>query len=227
MAKPDLGKMIGPLPLGAWIAVLGGGLAIAVYSRRNASAADATVDPNGVGVDPNVGAGGSGQWANIDTPVVTDVGGVAKPTTNEEWAAQATDYLIKSGYPSVPADQAVRRYVAGEQLSPAENVMIGVALVKLGSLPNPPPIPSGGVVTPPPTTPPVNQLYRYHTVLRTENIFTVAAKEKVSLAAVWQGNSNKVVRLDGSKGILSDYRLGTGYRLVIPTTKKYNNGYTK
>src|SRR3954465_812617 len=170
MAKPDLGKMIGPLPLGAWIAVLGGGLAIAVYSRRNASAPDAVADPNGVGVDPNVGAGGSGQWANIDTPVITDVGGVAKPTTNEEWAAQATDYLIKNNYPAIPVDQAVRRYIAGENLSPAESVMIGVALVRLGALPNPPPIPSGGVVTPPPTTPPVNQLYRNHTVLRTENI---------------------------------------------------------
>lgn len=227
MAKPDLGKMIGPLPLGAWIAVLGGGLAIAVYTRRTSSGADTTVDANGVGVDPNVGAGGSGQWANIDTPVVTDVGGVARPTTNEEWATQATDYLIKTGYPSLPADQAVRRYVAGEQLSPAESVMIGVALTKLGSLPNPPPTPSGGVVTPPPVTKPPNIQYRQHTVLITENFPIIALKEKISPTALWQANSREFIRLDGSRGILSSYALHHGQRLIIPVGKPYNKGYAK
>jgi hypothetical protein len=228
MAGPDLGKMIGPLPLGAWAAVLAGGLGIALYTRRNsAAAADTTVDPNGVGVDPNVGAGGSGQWANIDTPVITDVGGAAPPTTNEEWASQATDFLLKSGYPAVAADQAIRRYVANEQLSASEAVMVGVALAKLGALPVPlPPVP-GGTVTPPPTTPPVNTLYRYHTVLITENFPMIALKEKISLPALWQGNSNLVRRLDGTPGILSSYALHHGQRLVIPTTKKYNNGFLK
>ena len=35
--KIDFGKQIGPLPLGAWIVVVGGGLGIAVWNRKNGS----------------------------------------------------------------------------------------------------------------------------------------------------------------------------------------------
>jgi hypothetical protein len=39
LMAPDLGKMVGPMPLGAWIAVVGGGLGFALYSRSQSAAA--------------------------------------------------------------------------------------------------------------------------------------------------------------------------------------------
>ncbi len=55
MPQLDLGKQIGPLPLGAWIVVVGGGLGIALYTRRMGQSSEPVIDTS---PDPGVGEGG-------------------------------------------------------------------------------------------------------------------------------------------------------------------------
>lgn len=218
MAKPDFGKMIGPLPLGAWLAVIGGGLAIAYYSRRSGgSTAD---DP--VLSDPttDVGAGGSGQWVNVDPPS-NSAGNTSDPTTNDEWGVKAIRQLIGLGYPAAQADQAIRRYIATEGLAISEVVMVGAAIAAIGPTPIPLPPPTVGVPTSPPTNPPPtprppSKPYTYHTVRITENLPIIAIKYRKSIVDLWNANKKGILRLDGSKGILSSYALHSGQVLVIP-----------
>lgn len=224
MAMPDMGKMIGPLPLGAWAAVLIGGLGVAYYTRHSGSATPAPTDAPVVN-DP-VGTGGSGMWANIDTPSSVDT--VADPTTNDEWATKAIRTLVATGYPAINADQAIRRYVAGETLAASEAAMVNAAIMLIGPTPQVLPPPTTGIPTSPPPAPkPASGTYGYHTVLITENFVTICVKEKITPAALWQGNSTEFIRLDGSRGILTSYALHHGQRLVIPKGKPYNKGYAK
>jgi nucleoid-associated protein YgaU len=152
----DLGKMYGPLPLGAWVAAIGGGLGIMVYTKRqSASTAAATAgsvpltDANGNPIDTSggVGAGGSGQWTDLTTPTNTSV--APTPTTNDEWQVAAINYLIASGYNPTQADAAIRAYASGATPTISQWALVNAALAKLGSLPQP--LPSTGAT--PPTTP--------------------------------------------------------------------------
>lgn len=225
MAAPDMGKMIGPLPLGAWLAVIGGGLTIALYSRRSGSSPDEPVlsDPT-----TDVGAGGSGQWVNVDPPG-NSAGNNDAPTTNDEWGVKAIRYLVGSGYPPVMADQAIRKYIATEGLAVSEVVMVGAAIAGIGPTPIPLPPPSVGVPTSPPTgPPPVSQPprkpYTYHTVRITENMAIIAIKEKKLPETIWNANKKGIIRLDGSPGILSSYALHSGQVLVIPWVTPVSKG---
>lgn len=142
----DLGKQVGPLPLGAWVAVVGVGLGIAYYTRNMSGPAKVVDDTSGT---PGVGEGGSGQWVQLGAPNVPTT-----PTiqTNEEWGVAASNYLISHGYPPVISAQAVRKYLTGVKLSPQEFTLIGEVLIKLGSPPQQ--IPFVEDDTPPNTTPP-------------------------------------------------------------------------
>ena len=55
----DLGRQYGPLPLGAWVAVVGGGLGIALYTRSRDKPTVNVEDGSGV---PGVGTGGTSTW---------------------------------------------------------------------------------------------------------------------------------------------------------------------
>lgn len=146
MPMPDLGKQIGPLPLGAWIVVVGGGLGIAWYSRQSGGGKTTVVeDTSG---DPGVGVGAGFYNAS---PVVVD-NTPAGPVTNEEWARKAIDYLIAQGYDASAADTAVRKYLESSALSLAERALITIALTKLGSPPVPLPIPPPLPEVPKPVT---------------------------------------------------------------------------
>lgn len=129
MASLDLGKQVGPLPLGAWVVVVGAGLGIAYYTRRQT--ADPTIVESGNGT-PGVGMGGSGMYTEL-VPVTQP--GTGKPTTNEEWGVAALNWLIGHNYPRDVADQAVRKYLAGNRLSVGEYTLIGQVLAALGSPP--------------------------------------------------------------------------------------------
>lgn len=98
MAMPDMGKMVGPLPLGAWLAVVGGGLGLALYTRRQ-NATEAPTDPDlmpeDTGTTPGVGVGGSGQWTDVTPP--TNSTGDAPAETNEEWGRQTIVKMIEIG----------------------------------------------------------------------------------------------------------------------------------
>lgn len=154
----DLGKQVGPLPLGAWFAVVAGGVGIALYARQNQSApgpAESNVARNTSG-DAGVGYGTNTFVAATSVQPAQQPG----PATNEEWAVNAINYLIGQGYDANVADSAVRKYLESTRLNGQEYALIRFALVKLGSPPVPLPIPpdapsppSGGG-TPPPVTPP-------------------------------------------------------------------------
>jgi hypothetical protein len=147
----NLGQQIGPLPLGAWVVVVGGGLGIAWYTRRSgASSAPIIVDDTS-GV-PGVGTGAVGGWV----PTAPSGGGtdVVAPTitTNDEWARAAINHLIAQNYPPATADSAIRKYISGVKTSVTEYALLVIALAKFGSPPQPLP-PTENEPTPEPTQP--------------------------------------------------------------------------
>jgi len=151
MAGMDLGKQIGPLPLGAWVVVVGGGLGIALWSRNNSAAADPTVVEDTSG-DPGVGVGGSGMWSNLDVPTGDSSTGITYQS-NEAWGQAAITYLIAQGYSAAVASSAITKALAGgvdvngSKMSIQEWSLWSLALAKLGSPPTP-------VNVPPPTSVP-------------------------------------------------------------------------
>lgn len=148
MAGLDLGKQIGPLPLGAWIAVVGVGGGIAWYTRRSGGEPTIVEDTSGT---PGVGVGGMGPFIPV-TPESNAGGGIAPPTTNEEWGRRAVEWLTAYGMQAMMAQQAVSKYLSGVKLSAQEFSLIGLALVGVGPLPQAlPPVPDE--TTEPDTTP--------------------------------------------------------------------------
>lgn len=146
----DLKEQIGPLPLGAWIVVVAGGLGVAYYTR-NAGVGEPQIvedvsNPPGVGEGPG--------WIAVPPPS-TPPPGPANPTTNEEWGRLAINWLIAQGYPAGTADSAIRKYLETQALTSQEYALLQTALRQFGSppvpLPSPPPPP---VIPPPVVTPP-------------------------------------------------------------------------
>ena len=162
MADIDFGKQIGPLPLGAWIVVVGGGLGIALWSRQqNAAPPVEVVDTGGV---PGVGDGGSGSWVDIGKPP-TDSTSPIGYATNEAWGQAAINWLIAQGYAPGMASAAITKALAGgedisgNKMSIQEWSLWTLALRQFGSPPQPvnvsPPSSVPGPVTPPTNPPPV------------------------------------------------------------------------
>ena len=145
----DLGKQYGPLPLGAWIAVVGVGLGIAFYTRNSGGAPVEVEDGSS---PPGVGDGSVGGWIPTSPPAGSgDVGNVDL-TTNESWAVACINYLIAQGYNPTAADQAIRKYIAGEKLGVQETALVGMALLKYGSPPQPLPPTEDSPDVPPPSS---------------------------------------------------------------------------
>jgi hypothetical protein len=143
----DLGKQYGPLPLGAWVVVVGGALGLAWYTRRSSGVEPEIMED--VSGTPGVGIGAPADWTPIvGTPPPT----TTAPTTNEAWAVKAIQWGIAMNYPPNMVDSAVRKYLAGLKLSVQEYTFIGLALIANG--PPPQPLPPGEE-TDPPVIPPV------------------------------------------------------------------------
>jgi hypothetical protein len=230
MSSLDLSKQVGPLPLGAWLAVVAGGLGIAWYTRRNTTADPApVVDTSGIN---GVGDGSVGGWANT-TPAATQTSNPVVQT-NEAWAVQAINWLIAQGYPSTVSDSAIRKYInATGNKSIQEWSLISLVLTHFGSPPNPlPPTEDGpGPVygpgpEPPPTqaAPPVTQpppaaqsvaapapaQQRYYTVKRGDNLWNIAK--------AYYGNGAQYVRIfNANRNRISNPNLiQPGWVLLIP-----------
>lgn len=158
MAGVDLGKQVGPLPLGAWVAVVGAGLGIAVYTRRQSAAgAEPQVVEDTSGV-PGVGTGVNGMWTDVtpvpppNTPTVY--------TDNDSWGRAAIDRLVADGYSPAQVYSAITKALAGgagdNKLSVSEYAIWARALVLLKTPPTPigvpaPDAPGGGTTTPTPS----------------------------------------------------------------------------
>jgi len=161
--KGALSKKVGPLPVGAWLAAIGGGLAISFYLRRHPStAAPATsTDPGTVetvapGYAATGGTGGAAvSWpGNISGPVDTgDTVGTTEPvaiTSNAIWRQQAVKWLVGNGVGAIAAEQAVGNYLAGGALSLAQAESINKAVAAIGPTPDAVPTISVTGPTPPP-----------------------------------------------------------------------------
>jgi hypothetical protein len=154
MSSVDLGKQVGPLPLGAWVAVVGAGLGIAVYTRRqSAASSEPTVVEDTSGV-PGVGTGVNGNWTDVTPQPPTDAPTVY--TDNDSWARAAIDRLIADGYPAAQVNSAITKALGGgvgdNALSVTEFAIWARALVLLKSPPQPVTVPAPST-TPPAGTP--------------------------------------------------------------------------
>lgn len=129
----DLGKQAGPLPVGGWIIVVAGGLGIAYFINRG-QAESATQQPL---VDPGVGTGLIPAGAGFQP----EEGGQEPEQTNQQWGVQALNHLIGQGHDPATSDNAVRKYLSGEDLTLTENSLINLAILALGAPPDPlPPV---------------------------------------------------------------------------------------
>lgn len=150
----DLGKQIGPLPLGAWIAVVAGGLGIALWSR-NQGTSDEPVIVEDVSGQEGVGEG-PGQYIDV-TPRPSDSDSITY-ASNEAWGQAAVNWLIAQGYSPGLANSAITKALAGgvdidgNKMSIQEWALWSLALTKFGSPPYPvnvaPPGNVPGPVTP-------------------------------------------------------------------------------
>lgn len=222
----DLGKQYGPLPLGAWLAVVAGGLGIAWYTRRSGATPIPMEDTSGV---PGVGVGAPAPWTPITgTPPVTEPT-PQEPQTNDQWAVIAIRWLVAQGYPPNVADSAVRKYISGVALSVQEYTLIGLALVAPSVGPPPQPLPPVEDQEPPPPPPPTNaatnpswQTDTHHTVQPgesvTEFVYYYYAPYK-GAALAW----NEWVRINGP---LADTPTLSNITFTLAGVPKFKNAQT-
>lgn len=205
MAGMDLGKQIGPLPLGAWMAVVAGGLGIALWSRnQNSQEPEIVEDVSG---DPGVGEGPG--WTAVPPPSTSPTDGGIKYESNEAWGQAAINWLIAQGYQPGIASSAITKGLNGGQdyegkkMSIQEWSLWSLALAKFGSPPYPvnvaPPTTVPGPVTPnpkppttkPPTTkPPTTRVPPYVEVIakRGDSISKIAGRYGKGWREVWDFN---------------------------------------
>jgi nucleoid-associated protein YgaU len=237
----DLGKQVGPLPLGAWVVVVGAGLGIAYYSRnagKNAAAPLTVPDPSG---DPNVGTGPG--WVAVPPPSTAPASGTAAPTDNDAWGRLAIDQLVADGYNPALVYSAITKALAGgsgdNKMSIQEYSLWSLALRKLGTPPVPvlvPPPTSIPIPTPTPTpTPkpvpkpvpppaPKPTSYRYYTVQKWpkpgSSLWTIAGivyHNPLRWGDIYRANRKGVRRADGKTGMISNANvLQPGWVLLIP-----------
>jgi hypothetical protein len=227
----DFGKTYGPLPLGAWVVLVGGGLGIALYSSRSKGPKTVVEDTSGV---PGVGTGAQSLWVQNAPPAGSDSVADDKFTTNEEWARACVNYLIAQGYDAALADTAVRKYLQSKPLSISENALIKVALAKYGAppvlLPEPPELPVIPQPQPTPTPTPTPQPQPNPTTGRwiwvtpwptkastLWGIATIAYGRGSDWPRLYNANRVGVTRPDGSKGMIKNPNLiYVGWRIYCP-----------
>lgn len=226
----NLGKQIGPLPLGAWVAVVGTGLGVALWTKRNSAgtATDGGVSTGGGGLTTNgggtpedyVGVGGGGAWSYTGggtTETGTGTGdtsgdGVQQITDNDSWARAAINYLIASNYDAANSQAAIQNALQGNALSVSQYALWTVALAHMGAPPFPvdilPPVsvpgPTTGTTPPPVPTPSAGGVWwtmsLYATLYRISNRFYGTDKRWDD---IWRANSVYVHRPNGTLGFLT------------------------
>lgn len=214
MAEMDLGKQMGPLPLGAWIAVVAGGLGIAYYTRKSGSNSPAEVT-NDTSGDAGVGeCGVPGSYVPVTPPTSTPTTGDGiKYETNEAWGQAAINWLIGQGYGPGISNSAITKAlsggtdISGNKMSIQEWSLWSLALTHFGAPPypvsvnppvsvpgpvNPPPPPV--IVKPPPPKPPTTgtgkgtPAYISVRAVRGDSIAKIAARYHKSWRVVWDFN---------------------------------------
>lgn len=168
----SLGKVGKSVPPVVWVVAIVGGLGLSYVMSRRGGATDTTgdADPTGTsGALVYTGVGGTDDGSTVDTSTTS-----TKPVTNDEWAQQATTYLLAHNYPATLIDSAIRNYLNGVHLTDQENAIIATALVAIGPTPQ---------LLPPTTTPPVNGSGS-STPAHVDNL-RVTASTKSSFSLAW------------------------------------------
>lgn len=228
-------KQVGPLPVGAWIAVVGTGLGIAYYSKKDKT-------PTGVVLEqyrdtsPQDGVGMGGSWLAVPPPTTAPAGVVID--TNEKWASECIRWLIAEGYNANVADAAMRKYIIAEKPSTQEYVLIGLALQHFGpppfpipSVPDAPPMPDPNPPAPPPPVvvkpppPPAGpkpiRIVVVEPWRRNRSTLSGIAYEfygnQDKWRMLWDVNRKGITRPDGSPGFISNPNyLRPGDRVYVP-----------
>lgn len=155
----DLGGKVGPLTRGGWVAVAAGGAVLIYYLRnrqaaQNASAAAATGQPAAPvgtsGVLP-LSNGASGNGTSPLPPAAAPVAYI----DNTQWEQAAIREMLARNYDPSLVLQALGDYLAGNQLSSAEQAVVSSAVILVGPPPSPPSLIPGPPVTPNPPPVPV------------------------------------------------------------------------
>lgn len=141
-----LTEQVGPLPGGAWLAVIGGGLAIGYLGRRKRTAANTAPVPADTAQWQS--SQGAVQYVGPGTGVTSM--GTPKPATNEEWAQQAVSVLIGMGTLASKATNAISHVLYPDSANPTsadDSALYNLASTRIG----PPPIlPSQAYIPDPP-----------------------------------------------------------------------------
>lgn len=221
----DLGKKVAGLPLGAWVAVVAGGLAIGWYASngmsKSSSKQEIPLEPQ---TEPGVGTGG-GQFI-YDPPTNVDTPDNNKISDNNTWARRAINWLIAKGYDPGVSQSAVSKFINGTNRTLTEQTMINLALIEFGAPPEEVPLPESPVTppgtTPPVVTPPVNtKPYVLHKVVTGETIHTIAAKYHTGWLNIFVANDKVGLTPSGSRGVMTHpFENIQGKTLVIPTSAR-------
>lgn len=197
--KEALGRKLGPLPAGVWIAI-----AIAVFyymskKQKGGTGALATDSAGNVGtIDPNTGyVSGSPQDRAALGNVSSGLGTGTEPGTtggatvsgqyadNNAWAVAAINYLVSIGVDATSANTAVTQFLSSQVLTSQQQGEINLAIQRLGAPPSPPE-PGGNV--PPIVTPPSSATY----ATNPPSGFTTSTVTASSIAAKWNAATNAV-----------------------------------
>jgi hypothetical protein len=134
----DLKRKVGPLPVGAWVAIIGAGLAVAYLLRRRDAAVMAEGDASTVApslYDPLAGATGVGSYASQLQPAQPPLSAPSDtPTSNSQWlpyAAHALAVLRRPWTPTAILD-ALQRYLNGQGLTSDQRLIVDDAIRQAG-----------------------------------------------------------------------------------------------
>ena len=143
-----LSKKYGPLPFGAWLAIIGVGAFVARKYVASNKAAKAVASDEGYVVDSSGNklasayTGTSGGGTPFGTGVITSAaaqqGSVTSPTevNNRGWLKRAADKLQSAGmWNPLDVQSALTKYITGEGLSSKEQAIVNQAITMEGQPP--------------------------------------------------------------------------------------------
>lgn len=196
--KAALGKKIGPLPAGVWIAIA---LAVFYYiSKRQGGGGTAggpQTDPAGnVGtINPQTGyvygssedqaALGSGS-GSIGSDTDTGTGGSTvsgQYADNNAWAVAAINYLVSIGVDATSANAAITQFLSSQTLTTEQQADVNLVIQRIGAPPSPP---EPGGSPPPVVNPPSSSTY----AANPPSGFTTTSVTSSSIGAKWNAATN-------------------------------------
>lgn len=151
---PDLGQMLGPLPLGAWVGVAGGGVGLAYVARRKGGGGGGGDDDEVVApLVPVFPATPTTAGPTALSPSVPEVAGTPIGN-NSEWIAAGVRALASRGFAPYTTQQCLARYLEGVIQGGDCVAIVDQAIGAIGPPPDGAPVNQTPIVASAPPTPP-------------------------------------------------------------------------